>query len=233
MVSPLPGRRVTFHGAPAEIGGGGFEPTALRIARINEQLAEIQALMQVTIHKLDSQQADSAMVLQRLRSRLLDSLKRLAALERNVGREQAECVKVMEAVLTTVERNGQVAEAVTDPQLWSSRKREAVMPSTSYSPFSSSPSVVGQLGRMLGAARTQDSGSHALGLPAGTLSAKAAQEDTAASATQRLHVENAPVPARLPEENDLQAEESAGPVSCDGLKMCLRRSRRPLVVCPM
>ena len=71
MVSPLPGRRVTFHGAPAEIGGraehaganvrfqvspsfwdagGGFEPTALRIARINEQLAEIQAhlVMQTT-----------------------------------------------------------------------------------------------------------------------------------------------------------------------------------------
>jgi len=65
MVSPLRARRVAFHGAPAEVGGGadakhgmhlcfqaspsswdpggGFQPTALRIARINEQLAELQA----------------------------------------------------------------------------------------------------------------------------------------------------------------------------------------------
>lgn len=187
--------------------------------------------MQVTIHKLDSQQADSALMLQRLRSRLLDSLcpqklrkterlrklvKRMAALEQNVGREQAECVKVMEAVLATVERNGQVAEAVCHHL--GSRKREAMMPSMcrtgnrgSCSPFSSSASLVGQLGRMLGAARTEDSERHALGLPAGTMSAKTAEEDAAASAAiQRLHVDNAPVPARL-EETDLPAEESAGP----------------------
>lgn len=108
-------------------GTPGLEPVALRIARINEDLAELQDMLEVAMRDLDSQQAEAALELQRLRVRLLDGLcpaklrqservkrlaKRLARLELNVGREQTECVRVMEAVLSTVERNGAVAEAV-------------------------------------------------------------------------------------------------------------------------
>eukprot|EP00913_Durusdinium_trenchii_P033177 g31060.t1 len=84
-------------------------------------------MLEMTIRDMDAQQAEAALELQRMRARLLDGLcpsklrrserlkglaRRLAMLEQNVGREQAECVKVMEAVLATVERNGAVAEAV-------------------------------------------------------------------------------------------------------------------------
>jgi len=106
-----------------------LEPIALRIARINEDLGELQDALEVAMRDMDSQQAEAALQLQRLRARLLDGLcpakfrqservkrlaKRLARLEQNVGREQAECVRVMEAVLATVERNGAVAEAVCE-----------------------------------------------------------------------------------------------------------------------
>lgn len=105
----------------------GVEPAALRMARINEDIAELQDMLEMTIRDMDAQQAEAALELQRMRARLLDGLcpsklrrserlkglaRRLAMLEQNVGREQAECVKVMEAVLATVERNGAVAEAV-------------------------------------------------------------------------------------------------------------------------
>lgn len=115
------------HRSPLFGGTPGLEPVALRIARINEDLAELQDMLEVAMRDMDSQQAEAALELQRLRARLLDGLcpvklrqservkrlaKRLARLEQNVGREQTECVRVMEAVLSTVERNGAVAEAV-------------------------------------------------------------------------------------------------------------------------
>eukprot|EP00435_Cladocopium_sp_Y103_P050064 s1288_g15.t1 len=121
MSTPMLQRSPLFGGTP------GLEPVALRIARINEDLAELQDMLEVAMRDLDSQQAEAALELQRLRVRLLDGLcpaklrqservkrlaKRLARLELNVGREQTECVRVMEAVLSTVERNGAVAEAV-------------------------------------------------------------------------------------------------------------------------
>lgn len=115
------------HRSPLFGGTPGLEPVALRIARINEDLSELQDMLEVAMRDMDSQQAEAALELQRLRARLLDGLcpaklrqservkrlaKRLARLEQNVGREQTECVRVMEAVLSTVERNGAVAEAV-------------------------------------------------------------------------------------------------------------------------
>ncbi|CAJ1362929.1 unnamed protein product [Effrenium voratum] len=124
---PTLASRHGFTPGAAEAGLPALEPAALRIARINEQLAELQELLEVTMQHMDSQQAEAAGALQQLRARVLETLcpqrllqaqrlrklaQRLARLERNVGREQAECVKVMEAVLATVERNGAVAEAV-------------------------------------------------------------------------------------------------------------------------
>ncbi|CAE7449584.1 unnamed protein product [Symbiodinium natans] len=211
-----------IHESPLTGYGGGFEPTALRIARINEDLAELQMLMESTVFKLDDQQACTALMLQRLRSRLLDSLcpqklrkterlkklaKRLAALEHDVGREQAECVKAMEAVLATVEKNGQVAEAVC--RHLGSRKH-AVLPQDMTAacpgaPFASSPSLVGQLGRILGTARVHDEEGHHHGLPNGAASASAALEAVPA----QVDIAPVSVPVARQHEADL-LEEAAG-----------------------
>eukprot|EP00930_Biecheleria_cincta_P001076 TRINITY_DN10223_c0_g1_i2.p1 TRINITY_DN10223_c0_g1~~TRINITY_DN10223_c0_g1_i2.p1 ORF type:complete len:573 (-),score=129.42 TRINITY_DN10223_c0_g1_i2:161-1834(-) len=103
------------------------DPAELQMARINEQLAELQDMLRSMAQRMEARQAEAHSEISRLRTRLLDSLspailrradclagleRRLAVLERGVGREQAECVKVMEAVLATVERSGAAANAV-------------------------------------------------------------------------------------------------------------------------
>eukprot|EP00931_Biecheleriopsis_adriatica_P031646 TRINITY_DN18526_c0_g1_i2.p1 TRINITY_DN18526_c0_g1~~TRINITY_DN18526_c0_g1_i2.p1 ORF type:complete len:578 (+),score=144.20 TRINITY_DN18526_c0_g1_i2:89-1822(+) len=107
--------------------GFDVDPMPLRMARIQEQLAELQDMLTSSVQRVEAQQTEAATELEHLRARLLDALSpvtlrrtdrlkrlamRLEALERGVGREQAECVKVMEAVLATVERNGKAASAV-------------------------------------------------------------------------------------------------------------------------
>ena len=52
----------------------GVEPAALRMARINEDIAELQDMLEMTIRDMDAQQAEAALELQRMRARLLDGL---------------------------------------------------------------------------------------------------------------------------------------------------------------
>ena len=115
-------------------GGGGADvadgadaiPHAvrLRLLRIEEEVAELRQSFRAEIRRLGGQQDEASAQIAQLRVRLLDVLepgqivvrevgrdratrifRRLEHLENQFGREQRECVRVLEAVLATVERS--------------------------------------------------------------------------------------------------------------------------------
>ncbi|CAE8590587.1 unnamed protein product [Polarella glacialis] len=129
MHSPAAALDRSFPGwldVPDAVGADGAS-VPLRMARIKEQLAELQEMVHSNVQRMDAQQQEAASEIARLRERLLDSLTpaalrradrlaklagRLEVLERGVGQEQAEVVRVMEAVLSTVEKNGAAANTM-------------------------------------------------------------------------------------------------------------------------
>lgn len=135
---------------------------ALRMARIGAQLAELREMLGANAQRLGAQQARAAAEIAGLRAKLLDALapdalqrgerlarlsRRLDHLERGVGREQAECVRVLEALLAAVERSRATADTMCQQPLaaaWTSNHAvwtAAASPAVAASAWAASPAA--------------------------------------------------------------------------------------------
>lgn len=113
---------------PADTAGPEADVLSAQMAGISAQLAELRQMLAESVHRVEAQQAQAGTEIVQLRTRLLDILtlpaapqrasrldrlerlnrlyRRLESLEQGVGSEQVECVRMLEVVLSAVEKKG-------------------------------------------------------------------------------------------------------------------------------